>query len=255
LPGANEGAIVVEAVPEDGRYEVRPGDNLSLIARRFSTTPRRLVQLNELRNGDRIYPGQSLRVVARGEREPRPAGSPDTEPVSQQAEAESTPGEAADEPAASRSVPEEQPELAADPSDYAVSPDGRITLQWAETLGHHAEWLDIRTQRLRDMNDLRFGESVAAGRRLRLDFSEVEPADYEARRLAYHGELQRRFFSRFRIMESRDYTVQAGDSLWRIARRHGNLPEWLIQQYNPDRDLDSLRPGDQLRLPVLEERP
>lgn len=255
LPGGEQGTVIAEAVPEDGLYEVRPGDNLSLIAERFSTTTRRLVQLNELRNGDRIYPGQSLRVVARRRGEESGEASSDVEAASRPAEEEVAVAEGAEEGTSARSVPEEQPELAADPSDYAVSPDGRITLQWSETLGHHAEWLDVRTQRLRDLNGLRFGESVAAGRRLTLDFSEVEPSDYEARRLDYHEGIQRRFFSRFRIAGSRDYTVQAGDSLWRIARRHGDLPEWLIQQYNPDRDLDSLRPGNELRLPVLEERP
>lgn len=256
LPGAEDGPVMAERVPEDGLYRVRPGDTLSQIAQRFRTSPRQLVNLNELQDGDRIYPGQTLRVAERGR--VTASGEIDGDESGAGTAVAESDDETADqvvEQTAEQTVPEAQPELAADPSDYAVSPDGRITLQWTETLGHHAEWLEIRTQRLRDLNSLRFGESVTAGSRLVLDFSRVEPADYEARRVAYHEGIQRRFFANYRIADSRDYTVRSGDSLWRIARRHGDLPEWLIQQYNPDRDLGSLRPGDELRLPVIEERP
>lgn len=252
LPGAEEAPVVAETMPEDGLYQVRPGDTLSQIAQRFRTSARRLANMNDLQDGDRIFPGQTLRVSRRGRvTASGEAAGDESDTVAAVAESDDESPEQASE----QTVPEAQPELAADPSDYAVSPDGHITLQWSETLGHHAEWLDIRTQRLRDLNGLRFGESVAAGSRLALDFSQVEPAEYEARRVAYHEGIQRRFFANYQIADSRDYTVRSGDSLWRIARRHGDLPEWLIQQYNPDRDLGSLRPGDELRLPVLEERP
>ena len=43
-------------------YTVQPGDSLYTIARRFNTTVPRLVRLNRLRNPNRIYPGQVLRL-------------------------------------------------------------------------------------------------------------------------------------------------------------------------------------------------
>lgn len=277
LPGGEAEGVAAERMPEDGVYEVRPGDNLSLIAERFNTTAHRLVRLNDLGDSDRIYPGQSLRVAAvDGTADTTMVAEEDTEAPEEEAKetdteavADASAGGGLSEEAGDgvetvevgpvaaplETLPEDQPQLAADPSDYAVAPDGRITMQWEETLGHHAEWLEIRTQRLRELNDLRFGESVSAGQDLALDFSQVEPGTYEQRRLTYHEGIQSRFFRQYRLVGTEDYTVSRGDSIWRIARRFGDLPEWLIQQYNPDQPMSRIRPGDPLRIPKVEERP
>jgi hypothetical protein len=42
-----------------------------------------------------------------------------------------------------------------------------------------------------------------------------------------------------------------GDSLWIIAHQHGDLPTWLISQYNPDVDLGDIRPGTTITLPRI----
>ena len=44
-----------------------------------------------------------------------------------------------------------QAALAADPSDYSVSTGDTIQVQALETLGHYADWLELPTQRLRDL--------------------------------------------------------------------------------------------------------
>lgn len=64
------------AAQEDGTiiYTVRRGDTLSAIARRYNTTVAILMQLNGIRNPNRIYVGQQLRV-------PAPAGGTQTNPV------------------------------------------------------------------------------------------------------------------------------------------------------------------------------
>ena len=269
LPGAQ--TVTVEAPPEDGVYRVRSGDNLSIIAGRFQISVQALIALNDLDDRNRIYPGQELRL-----REPSPstlAEAPESE-TEPEVEAEPTPPtvdegelmaatrqarEALEAPEdsegpASQALPEAQPELAADPSDYAVSADGRVILQWGETLGHHADWLAIPTQRLRDLNGLSFGQAVAAGQRLRLDFSRVQPAEYEQRRMGFHQARQQAYFDAYQIVGSREYTVSSGDSLWQVRRQAGGIPEWLIQQYNPDLDVDRLRPGQVIRLPEVASR-
>jgi GH25 family lysozyme M1 (1,4-beta-N-acetylmuramidase) len=45
----------------DPSYTVRPGDTLSRIARTYNTTVSRLVQVNALKDPDKIYPGQIIR--------------------------------------------------------------------------------------------------------------------------------------------------------------------------------------------------
>ncbi len=44
--------------------------------------------------------------------------------------------------------------------------------------------------------------------------------------------------------------VRAGDSLWSLTQRFGDLPVWLLQQYNPDVSFDALKAGTQIVLPA-----
>src|SRR5690606_40609054 len=68
-----------------------------------------------------------------------------------------------------------QANLAADPSDYTVGGDGTIRVQALETLGHYADWLEIRTQSLRDLNGLPFNRAVVIDRKsTRLNSSHVK---------------------------------------------------------------------------------
>jgi membrane-bound lytic murein transglycosylase D len=142
--------------------------------------------------------------------------------------------------------------LAADPADYSVAADGTIEIQAMETLGHYADWLDIRTQRLRDANGYSFRRPVRIGDRLRLVFDGVDRQAFETRRLAYHQALQERFFRQYRIRDSVAHRVRSGESVWLLARRDYDVPVWLLRQYNPDLQLDRVRPGMSIQFPVLE---
>ena len=62
-----------------------------------------------------------------------------------------------------------QAALLTDPSDYTVADDITIEVHPLETLGHYADWLGIRTQRLRDINGLAFRTPVEVGKRIKLD--------------------------------------------------------------------------------------
>ena len=145
-----------------------------------------------------------------------------------------------------------QAELAADPSDYTVAADHSIEVQPLETLGHYADWLGLRTQRLRDLNGMPFQRAVVIGQRIRLDFANVDPAAFERRRTAYHRDLQEAFFSRYRIEDVEAYEVRSGDSLYALALRRYKVPVWLLRQYNPDLDLDRVQPGTVVNFPRLK---
>jgi LysM repeat protein len=47
------------------------------------------------------------------------------------------------------------------------------------------------------------------------------------------------------------WTVEAGDTLWAIARRHGTTPELLAAANGRSLD-DPLKPGDTLKVPAEE---
>lgn len=158
----------------------------------------------------------------------------------------------ADDDAASNALDSLQATLAADPSDYSVADDGTIEVQARETLGHYADWLEIRTQRLRDVNGLAFGQAVMLGNRIRLDFSAVDQDVFEQRRVAWQQALQESFFAAWRIANVEDHVVRSGESLWLLAQNRYRVPVWLLRQYNPDLDLDLVVPGTVVKFPRLE---
>jgi membrane-bound lytic murein transglycosylase D len=120
-----------------------------------------------------------------------------------------------------------------------------------ETLGHYADWLEIRTQRLRDINSMPFEQAVVVGRRIRLDFSNVDADLFEAKRIAYQAERQESFFLAYQIAAIAEHTVRSGESLWLLALQEYDVPVWLLRQYNPDVDLDRVQPGTVVRFPRL----
>ncbi len=158
----------------------------------------------------------------------------------------------ADDDSGSNVLDSEQATLAADPSDYSVADDGTIEVQSLETLGHYADWLGIRTQRLRDLNGLSFRQAVVLGQRIRLDFSAVDQAVFEQRRIAWQQSLQESFFAAYRIANVEDHVVRSGESLWLLAQNRYRVPVWLLRQYNPDLDLDLVVPGTVVKFPRLE---
>ncbi|HEX9875540.1 MAG TPA: LysM peptidoglycan-binding domain-containing protein [Gammaproteobacteria bacterium] len=329
LPG-NDGTVPmtlaqvqIQGSGDATTYVVRSGDSINRIARLFGLDEAAILALNGIRDPNRIYVGQELRVAGPADAAQAPAavlvvamleeetpafveadlvsGAPPPElaPL-EQILAEPTPAvggsqreqqrllaaeaalglimdtrsldddagvvDAADAPELAigtddseleRLSPDanvlasEQADLAADPSNYFVAADGTIEVQALETLGHYADWLGIRTQRLRDINGLPFGQGVVIGRRLKLDFSTIDAATFEQRRADYQQQNQEAFFLRYQVTDTLEHVVARGESLWVLASRRYNVPVWLLRQYNPDLDLDQVRPGTVVKFPEL----
>jgi membrane-bound lytic murein transglycosylase D len=255
-------------------YVVQRGDSLSEIARRVGISEAELLRLNSLRDRDHLYEGQQLRVAAgavAAAAPPTPTGvitiaqlpSPpieqDVVPSETVSDAEVARQQAAQPTSAAQAaelgpslMPGAESAASADPSDYSVAADGTIMVQGAETLGHYADWLGVRAQKLRDLNNMRYRKPVVIGRRLKLDFSVVDAATFEQRRRAYQQALQEAFFEQFRITGTDTHVIKSGESLWTITQRRANLPIWLVRQYNPDVDFGDVRPGTRISIPLIE---
>ena len=130
--------------------------------------------------------------------------------------------------------------------------DGSIRVEATETLGQYADWLQIPTQKLRNVNKLKPKQPVLLGQKLNLDYSRVSREAFEQVRRDYHAKLQAEFFVQHRISGTEVYVVRRGDSLWTMTQKFSNLPIWLLRQYNPDTDLSDLRAGTQVVMPRVE---
>lgn len=141
----------------------------------------------------------------------------------------------------------------ADATDYSVASDDTIVVAPTETLGGYAGWLDVGLARLRTLNHLRRKGGVRIGRKLKLDFEHRSHEQFEAQRRAYHRQLEAAYFASHRISGTQVHVVRSGDSLWSLTHRFGDLPEWLLQQYNPDVAFDALRTGTQIVVPRVAD--
>jgi membrane-bound lytic murein transglycosylase D len=239
-------------------YVVRRGDTLGKIAKKHGMTEEALMEMNNIRNRQFIYEGQVLALVASARAKPPVEAEVPVATVAVVSEPQ-TEAEAV-EPESEREAEEIGPALVpgtqaatdADPGDYTVKDNNTVIVQAAETLGHYAEWLDVRAAQLRQLNRISYATPVVIGRKVKLDFSKVSPDQFEARRQEYHRALQEAFFTQFRIKGTADHVIKRGESVWVLAQQRYNIPIWLLRQYNPDLDLGSLQPGARLVIPVVE---
>jgi membrane-bound lytic murein transglycosylase D len=246
LPGE---MLADEQLP-DLFHTVARGDTLSQIAQTYKTRVSTLVALNQLGSSNRIRAGQRLRLPAAG-----PAPVPAAQPVVAEAPPPAVAPERA-EPELSSGLAGSilgtlQTALLSDPSDYTVADDNTIEVHPLETLGHYGDWLEIRTQRLRDLNGFAFGTPVEVGQRIRIDLGKVDADTFEARRVAYHREQQDNFFRQHVIKDKTEHTIRPGESIWVVALRRYDVPLWLFRQYNPGLDLHNVQPGTRVQIPIL----
>jgi membrane-bound lytic murein transglycosylase D len=257
--------------PESSQYYVvQAGDTGSTIAEHTGLPVSKLMSLNSMRDQDDIYEGEHLRLVAAAA-EPETVTTRANVAAAQAAVKESLEENVAvaaasrqaarTEPVSIAQAQAEGPQLvpgatgpeSADPEDYSVAADGTIRVVAAETLGHYADWLDTSAARLRAVNHLHGRTPVVMGRRIKLEFANIKPDEFEARRRDYHERLQAAYFASHRIAGTEVYIARRGDSLWSITQKSLKVPVWLLQQYNPDLDFRDLRPGTQISLPKVED--
>ena len=238
-------------------HTVGRGDTLSQIAETYKTRVSTLVALNGLRNSHSIRAGQKLRLPAAG---PAPVVTATTAVADTVVASVAEPA-AVEEPEEVPSVLAEdlaatlrgtlQTALLSDPSDYSVASDSTIEVHPLETLGHYADWLEIKTQRLRDLNGLAFRTPVAVGDRIRLDLGSIDATLFEERREDYHRRQQDAFFREHVISGITEHVIAAGESVWILSLRKYNVPVWLFRQYNPGLDLHNIRPGLRVQFPLM----
>ncbi|HEX9474597.1 MAG TPA: transglycosylase SLT domain-containing protein [Steroidobacteraceae bacterium] len=251
-----------EVAAELASYVVRGGDTLAAIAVRTGVDAELLMRANGLRDSDHIYEGERLTLIATSTR-----ATPEPSVLAQAAEEDRQDyAQALAAATAARSqtvvsagqaqgpalLADAEAPPSADPIDYSVDADSRLTVVAAETIGHYADWLGVSTASLRGLNRMRGRSAVLIGRRFRLEFSRVTREQFEQRRRNYHQRLQSDYFATHHIVGTDTYIARRGDSLWSVTQRSA-LPVWLLQQYNPDVDFGELRPGTPIVLPRVED--
>ena len=249
-----------------GNYRVRRGDTLSRIARRAGTTTRTLMIVNGLDNPHRIYVGQMLEIpekatlIAKADiKKTNPVTSPVVMPELLTVEQghgtssqpigpvdETTVADVSEQPVVTEMMPKETLTINVSKPTNAI-----IRVLSDETIGHYADWLEIPTQRLRNLNGMDFGETMHIGQKIKLDVHKVNSDVFHVRRVEYHRGLREDFYQRFTIEKVHEHVVMQGDNIWTLCNERYEIPLWLAFDYNPDKDLQHLHQGDQIQIPII----
>ena len=287
-PASSPPELMAAVAAVGGTYSVRSGDTVSRIAARLGVNESEILRVNAIADPHRIYAGQELQIPTadapqvlsvaynvavdqsvaeelvilaqtRAAAERALMGPPeyDAQIHGDRLVVRAMSEEAADDLAVEpdRSVRAGN-ELAAralstDPSDYSVGSNSSVEIQASETLGHFAEWLDVPTQALRDLNQLSFSQPLIIGEQLRLGFSNVDKDEFELRRRQFHVAQQENFFRNYRIQDLARHELAANENIASIARQRYSVPLWLLRQYNPELDFSRVRVGQEIVFPVV----
>lgn len=131
---------------------------------------------------------------------------------------------------------------------------GYIRVEPEETLGHYSDWLQVKTQRVRDWNNLSYGTAIRLNQKIKLIFDNVTPKEFNRVRLEYHRGLEEDFFVNYEITDTLTHQVKHGENLWYLCNYVYNLPFWLVVDFNKDIDLANLKSGDKLIIPAIRSK-
>ncbi len=159
----------------------------------------------------------------------------------------------------SPAVPESGPVIDDDPVAEGVGaveapPTAIYALRSGETLDHFARWSGLTVEEIAESSALSVVARHDVGTEIVIAADDDLRATIDASRDAHHADRVERFLSRRGgVVDHATYTVRTGDTAWHVARQNGDVPVWIVEALNPTVDLDDLRPGQRLTLPVTAD--
>jgi membrane-bound lytic murein transglycosylase D len=133
-------------------------------------------------------------------------------------------------------------------------PIGVIQVEIEETLGHYAEWLEIPTHTIRQLNVFPPGRTLRLHQKVKIPLDRVSEEQFEEARFEYHKNIQEDFLSAHKIESVQIYRVKNGDNIWTLCNEVFKVPLWLLKKYNPEINFRELQWSQELMIPVVEKR-
>jgi hypothetical protein len=127
-------------------------------------------------------------------------------------------------------------------------------LRHGESLYHFAKWARLPVETVAEASGLDLSGDYAVGTTVRLPIEGEALSHVIGVREAHHVMRAEGYLaSRGGSVGAEFVTVRTGENAWKIAHDQQGIPIWLLQTYNPSVDLELLRPGQQLMVPVIAD--
>lgn len=223
-------------------YEIRLGDNLEKIAKQFNVSLTDLIKVNNIENKNQIAVGQTLIIPS----------SADETKLSDFASNLSDNRYKVNSNDKQEKIVVKQEATVDNLMDERKLSD-EIYVSSEETLGHFAEWLEIPTRQLRELNNLAFNQEIQLGQKIKIIYSNVRKEEFEQRRMEYHRSLEEDFFSSYQVDGVQIHKLKQGENIWYLCKEVYEVPYWLFIKYNPNINFNRLRQGDEIIIPIIKE--
>ncbi len=229
-------------------YTIKKGDTIYYIAKRFKISQRAILDANRV-NPRRLLPGMKIKlplgIAERGTQflkkkmHIRRVASRTAVPVSKDF--------------ASKVVDSGKRILKkwaiSSSIDFLRPRDKRIMVLPLETLGHYADWCEMKTQRLREANHMGRSSRIVVGQIVSLAGCNVSEKIFTKKRLLYFTQVLKTLDDRVDLERIEEISLLPGESLATLSERV-NLPTWVVLLYNYDKLNATLYPGDRVRIPL-----
>ena len=140
-----------------------------------------------------------------------------------------------------------------DVEDYRM---GLIKVDFDETLSHVADWARLSVREIRRLNNLRRrGSRIRVNQSIKVPFRRTTPEEFERKRQEYHKAIQEDFFGNYQVEKVVTRKLKKGETLWEICNNVYSIPFWLLSNYNPDADINTVSVGASINIPILTDKP
>lgn len=131
-----------------------------------------------------------------------------------------------------------------------------VEVRRGETPALLSQWSGQDAKELVFVNSEALGNRkwLKVGDRITVHMSANRKVAFDRLRDAFQRERVESFFSNKYFKEVVVYRVKKGEFIAAAAKRYGDVPLWLIEEFNQI-DFRSLQPGDEILIPVVSELP
>ncbi|MCR9204113.1 MAG: LysM peptidoglycan-binding domain-containing protein [Halobacteriovoraceae bacterium] len=245
---------------EGSLHIVSRGESLFDISRMYKVNLNDVIAFNNIVNPSRIYAGMKIKIPGKDEKvktivakidpKPTPIAKKPVAVISKPAPTTLV----AYGPSLNELKAEEQLSLTGYDLDINRKSPNRyqVRIETEETLGHFAEWANVRTQSIRNANRLSYSSLIYSGQKLIIPLSDKELVRFKQERNSYHLSLQEDFYENYNVTGTSNYKVKKGDTLTEILEKF-NIPFWLLRKTQKDQVLKgNLFVGQNILIPEIE---
>ncbi len=127
-----------------------------------------------------------------------------------------------------------------------------VRVRFDETVSHFADWAGVSARKIRKLNHLSRRRHLHLGMKLKVPTKNASPTLFHARRNQHHQKVEDAYFKKYNVESVRYVKLVTGDTIWEMCDKH-NIPLWLFRKYNAELDINSLKLGTTIALPVIRK--